>query len=326
MTKEEIMISLGLDNTAATKGMQAFNFIAKESIEDTLKGIKRLVGINMVDMAQDAIRYWGVFTDWLGNNLFNVENFALVGRELEKWRTSLTNIRKEGQKLREEISDLNAKGISDEMKMRDLEEQIPEAAFKMRREQERIAQIRREGSRVPAEMIVEALRLEKDWKKLITEKEELQEKLNDAAEKENETRKKNLDVLVQQVKKLEDARRNAGAADANLSRAQHRGREFSLDDLAKSQWLKGTPWQQKASQILQLRQWAKENAMAGFFGKSDLQTQRADKLFNDLKKANPFLVDPLDELIQKAEEQNAKLQEMLTSGLPIKQAGKLPKK
>lgn len=327
MTKEEIIISLGLDNTAASKGMQAFNFIAQESIEDTLKGIKRLVGINMVEVVQDAIRYWGVFTEWLGNNLFNVDAFAAVGRELEKWRLKITAIAKEAAKLREEIAKLDASGIDTATKMKDVEDQLPEAKFKMLREQETAAAFRRAGfMQQAATHTLEALKFEKQWKQLLAEKEELQEKLNDEAEKENEQRKQNLNVLVQSVKKIEDARRSAATAEAALAKAQHSGREFTLSELASSKWLQGTPWQQKAAEILRLRQWAKENAMAGFTSRSDLQTQRADKLFNDLKKANPFLVDPMDELIQKADEQNAKLQEMLTSGIAIKQAANLPKK
>lgn len=325
MTKEEIIISLGLDNTAASKGMQAFNFIAKESIDDTLKGIKRLVGINMVDLAQDAIRYWGVFTEWLGKNMFNVDAFAAVGRELEKWRQKLTGIRKEAQKLRDEIATLNAKGITDEMRMQDIEDQLPEIKFKMLREQRFAEEAKRTGADA-SEIILKALQYEKQWKELLVEKEELQEKLNEQADKENELRKKNLAVLVQSIKKVEDARRIAATADAALAKAQHAGREFTLSELASSQWLRGTPWQQKAAEILRLRQWAKENAMAGFTSRSDLQTQRADKLFNDLKKANPFLVDPLDELIQKADEQNATLQKIMNEGLPIKQAANLPKK
>lgn len=325
MTKEEIIISLGLDQTAANKGMEAFNFIARESIEDTMKGIKRLVGINMVDMAQDAVRYWGVFTEWLANNLFNVDHFAAVGRELEKWRDKMRNVRVEGMKLREEIAELDAKGVPTAMKMKDVEEKLGEVGYKMLREQRYAAEAKRNGADATA-IILQALKYEKEWKQLLVEKDELQEKLNDEAEKENDQRKQNLAVLVQSIKKVDEARRASTEANAAVASARRSGREFTLNELASSQWLQGTPWQQKAAQILQLRQWAKENAMAGFTQRSDLQTQRADKLFGDLKKANPFLVDPMEELVKKAEEQNMKLQKLLNEGMPIKQAAQLPKK
>lgn len=327
MTKEEIIISLGLDQTQATKGMQAFNFIAKESIGDTLKGIKRLVGINMVEMAQDAIRYWSEFTEWFANNAFNLDHLKAVGEELDKWRTKLTGIRKEAESIRKDIGTLSANGISTEMEMRDVEGKIPEAKFQMLKAQAHAQLAIKNHAENSAQLQLDALKREKEWLELLKKKDELQEKLNDEAEKENDERKKNLENLVKEnaeQQRKEDSilrqRRAAFNADTAVGNARNAGREFTLDDLANSQNLRGSRWQRQAANILQLRQWAKENAMSGNFNLSNQQASRADELFKDLKSKNPFLKDPMDDLIQAADEQNRQLKQMITEGLPIKQS------
>lgn len=91
MTKEEVIIQLGLDNAALKNGMTASNFLIENSVQKTLSSLKNLVAINMVEMGLKAVSLWDGFTKDMAKG-FYANVYDATERALGNFRDRLRKL------------------------------------------------------------------------------------------------------------------------------------------------------------------------------------------------------------------------------------------
>jgi hypothetical protein len=140
-------------------------------------------------------------------------------------------------------------------------------------------------------------------------------KMADLKQQVLDLEKKHTDELDKQHSKEEkerDAKKRAqqqvDTQQRNLNRAQRGPYEFSLEDLAGSNGFESGA----ARDVVQLREWAKWNFMHGNFGKGEFQKQRAEEIFGNLTKDNPYLKNPYEAIEDQLKRANDKLAGKLT--------------
>ncbi len=350
MTREEVMISLGLDASALKTGMTSADFVIKESMQDTFKGIKRLVGINMVEMGMKAIELWDKASqkigDFIYSRIYDATETA-IGAARDKLRSLVKDTQDATGDLAKGRRGFIFKTGSPELQQSVLEAERGEINFKLAAAEkdkhfgelaiERAKKMvsfgkedaattdkyRVEAVKNVAESEIKILKLQAEQLKNEEEQKDLADKQAEAAKKQAEEEKKIFDLEKDNQKdKLEyekyigKYRKDADDAQERAELAQQARRSFTIAELAKADFMQGTPWQKQASDIVQLRQWAQENRMMGFFGKAEWQENRADQMTDSLRKQNSFIKEPLDDIYRTLDESLTVLEEIQEHGLP----------
>lgn len=315
MTKEEVIIALGLDQAGVKTGLGSTDFLIQNSIGDTLRSLKRLVSINMVSMAFSAVDVWKSATKSIAESWFMLEQQMTRGGFLEKQRQMWRTLRKEAEM--EDADRAREARISREVaKVSDIWAAVGKGRVKELEAERELLKLKQQQANLDKERL-KATELGVAIKKLDLE-------ITQATMDEQEEIRRNTKEQLEFGEKLKRERekplkeaREASASSAKRLEAAQRGRlEFTLDDMMRE--IPNTVWGRQAGQIDQLQNWARQNAMFGNFDLAKSQAKRADQLFDDLKKQNPFLRDPLGDLKTEAAEQNNKLQEILSKGLMIR--------
>lgn len=319
MTKEEVIISLGLEDAQLRTGLAGTDFFIQNSVKHTLKSLKKLVAINIVELAKDAIDLYDKATAELFSQIFDVDALKEYGVQIENIRKKMMGLRQEGEKLREAIGKEAAKGISSEMRLKDIDEQIQREKDKMHLFEGLAKAMGFGNPEARARFTVEALKHEKAWNELINEKAEIQEKINVEIEKENSERSKNLKILTDQIRLNEKHQADVAKAERTLKAAQFERGTFTLAEMATAPVLQNKRWGWMAREILRTEEWAKENRMLGLDDVANRQQNYADKLYKQLIKENPHLKDPQRENIDKLNEQLMELKQ-LNKGITLKQS------
>lgn len=333
MTKEEVIISLGLDNASMRTGLKGLDWLVKESLQDTMGSVKGLVSMNVVGLGMKVAELWDRVTKTFFANMFSAQyqQFDVLSSKtvdnLRKLVKEASQARKKFQEASEDFKMFTAKDETARLEI--LTKRRAEAEAK----QDRIARdlmMRRKfyemhstaltaENRAKALADISALEIQINLSKadgLKLEKEIAGE------ERKRMDKRKQDEARQSQVKELHDAkvlsaREAAVSAAESLEGAKRARRTFTLEEMAASPFMQGTRWGNQAQWILQLQEWSKSNAMLGFQGRSDWQQKRADELMEDLQRRNPFLRDPLRDLKATADKQLDRLNKIAGEGVNI---------
>lgn len=320
MTKEEIIISLGLDNSALFGGSKAAGMFMEESMNKTLKGLKNLFAVNFAQMFGGVEDLWGKTTKAIAEFWYDLEGQIARGTLLENMRRQLHNIMRDLRGARTELENV--------ISARAFREADPDKQWEMLNDQLQIAlQAEDEAIRKFKELkaiqdtyrgknlmpsraqTLAKSRAEEDMVKAQTKVLQIQEQMDATLKNIETTRKRNLELAVKE----------ANVPPPKMPERPASPLQFNLHDLATNPAMAGTRWGGMAQQAEQLMENARTNSQLGFHQRAKDQMSRADKIFQQLKKENPMLADPQMEIVHT-------LQRIEKNGLPIKQATKLPKK
>lgn len=265
---------------------------------------------------------WDELTKWMAEKLYSSLNEAneRVAKTLEARNKELHGIREQQIKSPEEFEKRRAEAqyeMADEAgKYAILDAKRTENRQKRAALDEQLSRADAEETKVP---------IQAEINKLLVENFDIAEKISGVNEKMAEEKKKereeeknhNAQQLADSIKRgeiLSAQDRRVQTAQANLEQGIKDPLMFTIGDLAQD----NTNWGSRARDYQQNIDWAKWNVRHGNFGLAGEQKRRADDIMDNLKKENPFLVNPLEKLTAEAKQQNATLGRMLTDGIPIK--------
>jgi hypothetical protein len=320
MTKEEVIISLGLDNAEMKTGLAGSDFVIQNSVGNTLKSLKKLVAINLVSMAFQAVDIWNDATKKIADIWYGATAEGNRAGALDARTKVYANLNKERWADEEKARKAEDEAAKDRIKRDNL---LGKAA-EVDRERE-LSKIKDIEQRETKRLTMQEQEL-KELRKVISYRDDIvtsAQKQLAVAEKEKdvqESRNRLQDIANARLRSYNDLMSAqlgaANQADRRLFDAKRGRLEFSLGELSQD----NTGWGNQARQITQLQDWAKWNVRHGNFDKAKGQMGQADKMFDDLKTQNPFLKDPMGDLKHEAVLQNEKLEKIISDGLQIKAA------
>lgn len=338
MTKEEVIISMGLDNSSLISGSKAGRFILEESIQDTLKSLKHLVAINVTEMGMKAVELWQSASEKIAEEINGISEKIAEGKALDLLRNKLKAAVKDMQEITKLFQAANfenlLKGQTPEQQYETLrnaqqeaQDRADAAAARMKEQRANEARMQREGwKRTQEEQAaaqMEYAKNDKERMEATIEVFQYTEKMADVTEKIEAERQKNLRTTVQLVKEKEEAEKRTSdqvRAQNKIQGEINKSHTFTLADMAKADVLRGTRWGGMARFALQNEEWARNNRMLGFNDLAAQQQKRADQLYDQLKKENPFLRDPQREMVTDLKNQLEELRIINKNGVAIKQA------
>jgi hypothetical protein len=337
MTKEEVIISMGLDNSSLVSGSKAGRFILEESIHDTMKSLKKLVAINVAEMGMKAVELWIDYSKKIAEEVNGIAEKIAEGKALDVLRAKLKAAVKDMQEITKAFSAANfentLKGQTPEQQYETLrnaqteaQDRAEAAANDMRAMRENEARMQREGWKRTAEESAQAAMqyatLDKKRMEALIDSWNYQQKMNEATDKIEAEREKNLRTAVSLVNEKEAAEARTAEnvkAQNRVQRSINAEKTFTLADMAKADVLRGTRWGGMANEAMRNEEWARNNRLLGFQDLAAQQQRRADQIYEQIKKENPFLRDPQREMANDLKNQLEELRSINKNGVPIRQ-------